>query len=61
MRQKMGAFFIHFVTFTSNLVVVVVVIFLTLLAPPIVWDIIRFESDTLPSYRWLSNCSYTII
>ena len=33
---------------------------LTLFPPSVHWDIMGYESETLPSYRYLSNRSYTI-
>ena len=34
---------------------------LTVLPPPVGWDIIGYESEPLPSYMWSRNRSYTII
>ena len=31
---------------------------LTLLQPPVGWYIMGYESDPLPSCRWIRNCSY---
>ena len=33
---------------------------LTLLPPVVGWDIMGCESEPLPSYNKLSNCSYTV-
>ena len=54
---KNGCFFIRILTCTSTLVVCC----LNLLPPSAGWDIIGYESDTFPSYRYLINCFYTII
>ena len=34
--------------------------FLTLLLPSMGWDIMVYESESLPSYRYLRNISYTM-
>ena len=34
---------------------------LIILPPPVAWYVVRYESDTLPSYRGIRNLSYTII
>ena len=46
----MGAFFIYFVTFTSTLFG-----WLIILMPGVGWDIMGYESETLPSYHKLRN------
>ena len=51
----MGDFFIRFVTFTSTLVV-----WLIILPPGVDWDIMGYASDPLPYYHELRNCSYSI-
>ena len=49
----MGAFSIRFVTLTSTLVG-----WLILLPPGVGWYIMEYESEPLPSYPELRNCSY---
>ena len=51
----MGDFFIRFVTFTSTLVV-----WLIILPPRVDWDIMGYASDPLTSHIWLSNRSCTL-
>ena len=54
MHHKMGAFSIRFVTLTSTLVG-----WLILLPPGVSWYIMEYESEPLPSYPELRNCSYS--
>ena len=53
---EMGTFFIHFMTFTSNLLLGWFII----LPPGIGWYIMGYESDPLHSYPELSNFSYSV-
>ena len=54
----MGDFSIRFVTFTSTLVGLVGWLILRL--PGVGWGIMGYESEPLPSYHDLRNCSYSI-
>ena len=60
---KWGLFFINFVMFTSTIVgwsVDWLVGWLIILLPGAGWDIMGYESDPLPSYPELRNCSYSV-
>ena len=52
---RVGCFFIFFVRFTSNHVG-----WFILLLPGVGWDIMGYESEPLPSYPELRNCSYSV-
>ena len=52
---KLGYFSICLVKFTSNHVG-----WLVILSPGVGWDIMGYESDPLPSYPDLRNCSYSL-